>query len=35
MINIIGNASVCPVLFEILERLKGEYGFEFRSNARW
>jgi len=27
MLSIIGHAEVCPVVFEILERLKVEYGF--------
>ena len=30
MYSIIGNASVCPVVFEILERLKEEYHFQYK-----
>jgi hypothetical protein len=29
LLQIVQNASVCPVLFEILERLKAEYGFRY------
>ena len=34
LLGIVSNASVCPVLFEMLEILKDEYGFVYRRKAR-
>ncbi|MDD4297088.1 MAG: hypothetical protein PHC69_09045 [Ruminiclostridium sp.] len=30
LLNILTSASICPVVFEMLERLKKEYGFSKR-----
>lgn len=30
LLSIVSFASVCPVVFEMLERLKGIYGFRWR-----
>lgn len=30
MLSILESAEICPVVFEMLERLKEEYGFEYR-----
>lgn len=34
LFNIVGNASICPVLYEMLERLKEEYGFVYHRRKR-
>lgn len=33
MLSILDNAAICPVVFEMLERLKKEYGFRRRSTS--
>ena len=34
LLGIVSNASVCPVLFEMLEILKDEYGFVYHKKSR-
>ncbi len=34
MLSILGSAKVCPVVYEILERLKVEYGFSGKSGKK-
>ncbi len=34
LLGIISNASVCPVLYEMIERLKKTYSFVYRRNNR-
>ena len=34
LLGIISNVSVCPVLYEMIERLKDSYGFVYRRNSR-
>lgn len=34
LLGIMSNLSVCPVLFEMIERLKESYGFVYRKNRR-
>ncbi len=34
LLGIVNNASVCPVLFEMLERLKDEYGFVYHKKPK-
>ncbi|MBR1709939.1 MAG: YkgJ family cysteine cluster protein [Clostridia bacterium] len=35
LLGIMSNVAVCPVLFEMIERLKNEYGFVYHRNNRW
>lgn len=35
LLNIVTSASICPVVFEMLERLKKEYGFRKRNKRRY